>query len=199
MLNEIIPGLSKSSKTWQCRHRGAVPSREMFYLWIFLWCFSCVFRSAPGWVQLRAKWGLGNAQKVLLELAVHWENSKFSSSRVWKLFLSPRRARMVTLPSLARVPSGIHALGSATSSEQSLNPRVQEEQGSQPEVLTGPRWNYFGFCSLRAAHPAEPPALLQQEQHPVSLPSFLNMDLCFWSTPDALFSPPFYIKNELLL
>lgn len=35
MLNEIIPGLSKNSKTWQCCHRGAVTSMEMRFSFVF--------------------------------------------------------------------------------------------------------------------------------------------------------------------
>lgn len=114
MLNEIIPGLSKSSETWQCCHRGAAPSREMFYLWIFYDVL--VVYSA----QLLAECSFGPSEDLEMLRKFSW--SWLCAGRVAQLEILLIQGLkivfvtgMVTLPLLARVPSGIHALGSAQS------------------------------------------------------------------------------------
>lgn len=197
MMNEIIPGLSKNSKTWQCCQKSSYQHGNVFY---------CVFHT-----QLLAGAGFGPSENLKTVRKFSWNwlftgrsicssgTIKFFSFSVWKIVFVTQVGgqgwgHFFCLP---RIPSGIH-WEQPQSKTWAKNFICHEEE---PETQTGAEfwhdpheiwsltvWNGF-FYSLRpwhVAHPPEPPSPPPAGWGRASCEiSFVNMYLCFWSTLDG--------------
>lgn len=138
-----------------------------------------------------ARWEVKNGQKVLLDLAAHWEIGLFLrqhpilSSHCWKIWLLfvPGRVADTSLlaqcsqwDSLPQPQSKPCTKGCSCREEEQQSQTGAEFWRDPDEISSLTLWT--GFCSLRAwcaAHLPGPPALLQQtgEEHPVRLPSLV--------------------------
>lgn len=127
MLNEIIPGLSKNSKTWQCCHRGAVTSMEMWFGFVFhsQLMAECRFGPSENFRMVRKfSWNwLHMRDRFVPQAALNSSHSGLGNC----VCHSSGRAGTVTLPLLAQNSQrdSLPWLRADTASEQILNQTLQ--------------------------------------------------------------------------